>query len=43
MVGGDPRQLRQLALERIAQRWHQRPALQWQESPESLIRSDCER
>jgi len=43
IAGGDPRQRRQLALERIAQRWQQRPGLQWGESPESLIRSDRER
>ena len=36
-------QRRQLALERIAKRWQQRPALQWGESPEFLIRSDRER
>ncbi|WP_254959321.1 MULTISPECIES: FitA-like ribbon-helix-helix domain-containing protein [unclassified Cyanobium] len=43
IAGGDPRQRRQQALERIAQRWQQRPALQWNASPESLIRSDRER
>ena len=39
----DPQQRRQEVLLRIAQRWQQRPALQWRESPESLIRSDRER
>jgi len=43
IAGGDPRQRRRLALERIAERWQQRQALAWEESPESLIRSDRER
>lgn len=43
IVGGDPRQRRQLALGRIAERWQQRQALPWEETPESLIRSDRER
>jgi plasmid stability protein len=43
IAGGDPRQRRRLALERIAERWQQRQALPWEESPESLIRSDRER
>ncbi|MBD2550465.1 hypothetical protein H6G65_12900 [Microcystis elabens FACHB-917] len=34
---------RRLALERSAERCQQRQALPWEESPESLIRSDRER
>lgn len=34
---------RRLALERSTERWQQRQALPWEESPESLIRSDRER
>lgn len=43
LAGGDPRQRRQQALERIAQRWQQQPALQWPQSPEALICADRER
>ncbi|MEA5391451.1 hypothetical protein VB738_09285 [Cyanobium gracile UHCC 0139] len=43
IAGGDPRQRHRLALERIAERWQQRLALPWEETPESLIRSDRER
>ena len=30
-------------LERIQQRWQQRPALHWHEAPEDLIRADRDR
>ncbi len=43
LAGGDPRQRRQQALERIEQRWQQRPALHWPEAPEELIRADRDR
>jgi len=43
LSGGDPRQRRQQALERIAQRWRQRSPLQWLELPEAQIRADRER
>ncbi|MCT4367025.1 MULTISPECIES: hypothetical protein [Synechococcaceae] len=43
LSGGDPRQRRQQALERIEQRWRQRSPLQWSELPEALIRADRER
>jgi plasmid stability protein len=43
LAGGDPRQRRQQALERIEQRWQQRPALHWPEAPEALIRADRDR
>ncbi|AFY28574.1 hypothetical protein [Cyanobium gracile] len=43
IAGEDPRQRRRLALERIAERWQQRQVLPWEESPESLIRSDRHR
>jgi plasmid stability protein len=37
------RSLSQQALERIEQRWQQRPALHWPEAPEELIRADRDR
>lgn len=43
LAGGDPRRRRQQALERIEQRWSQRAPLQWDQSPEELIRADRER
>jgi len=42
-VGGAPRQRRQEALERIAQHWRGVKPLQWQQTPEDLIRADRER
>lgn len=43
LAGGDPRQRRQQALERIEQHWQQRPPLHWPEAPEELIRADRNR
>ena len=43
IAGADPRQRRQEALERIAQRWSDRPPISWPEPPEALIRADRER
>jgi len=43
LAGGDPRQRRRAALERIEQRWTERLPLQWVESPEGLIRADRDR
>jgi hypothetical protein len=43
LAGGDPRQRRQEALERIAQHWRGVEPLQWQQTPEDLIRADRER
>lgn len=42
-AGGDPRQRRQRALDRIQQRWQQRRPLEWSPSPEVLIREDRNR
>lgn len=43
VAGGDPRQRRQRALERIQQRWKRRPPIDWPQSPEALIRADRNR
>lgn len=43
LVGGDPRQRRLQALERIAQQWEGREPLPWPQAPEDLIRADRER
>ena len=43
LAGGDHRQRRLQALERIAQHWRDREPLQWQQAPEDLIRADRER
>ena len=43
LAGGDPRQRRQEALERIAQHCRGVEPLQWQQTPEDLIRADRER
>jgi hypothetical protein len=43
LVGGDPRQRRLLALERIARHWQGRESLAWKQAPENLIRADRER
>ena len=43
LVGGDPRQRRLLALERIARHWQGRESLAWKQAPEDLIRADRER
>lgn len=43
LAGGDPRQRRQEALDRIAEYWRGREPLEWQQSPEDLIRADRER
>ena len=43
LAGGDPRQRRLQALERIAQHWRGREPLQWRQAPEDLIRADRER
>ena len=43
LAGGDPRQRRKEALERIAEYWRGREPLQCQQSPEDLIRADRER
>lgn len=43
LTGGDPRQRRRQAIERIEQRWQGREPLVWPESAEALIRTDRER
>lgn len=43
LAGGDPRQRRARALERIAMRWRDQPSLRWDQTPEALIRADRER
>ncbi|MFM8604804.1 MAG: FitA-like ribbon-helix-helix domain-containing protein [Cyanobium sp.] len=43
VMGGDPRQRRRQALERIEERWRGMPPPHWSETPEELIRRDRQR
>ena len=43
IAGGDPRQRRQQALERIAARWRDSQPPSWSATPEDLIRDDRQR
>jgi plasmid stability protein len=42
-MGGDPRQRRRQALERIEERWRGMPPPNWSKTPEELIRRDRQR